>query len=425
MSRIKYITLLIILLSCTMSIAQNDILIPNRVGSKWGFKTMSGKVKVKAEYDSVSHFTHYIEKKKSAKLAKVKRNGFWGLVNANGTLVIPTKYKQLDEVKIHYNPNYYIAQDKKGKFAILHQEKFLTKFVYDTLNYRYDYVVAQKKDNIGILELSGKEKIPVQYDQIILVAGFLSTRNLEDGWEMLADEIVHEKANIHIKFPKTRNRNEAFCIWSVSDAKETKYIITDEFYGLFTSKLSKLKNKQYEESVEMTVRADTESDYFQYEKRYETLSKEGYSFQENYYRYNRFYTFTKDNNSLLGVYDLEKNRETVPPAYEDIKMSDYSYKGYFVVENDEKYGLFDASGTQLLPVDYDKFENEDTIFIFQKDNLAIFYATKTKKKSLAGYEFLETVPYHEFQKNQQTLLKVKKYGVVFYLDANMNEYYTK
>lgn len=422
MSKIKHITLLSILLSFTMSMAQNDILIPNRVGSKWGFKTMDGKVKVKAVYDSVSHFTHYIEKKKSVQLAKVKRNGFWGLVNTDGKLMVPTKYKQLDEVKIHRNPNYYIAQDKKGKFAILHQEKFLTKFIYDTLDYRYDYVAAQKKGKIGILELSGNVKIPVKYDQIIFVAEFRSTANLEDGWEMLNDEIVHENANIHIKFPKTLNRNEAFCIWSVSDSKETKYIITEEFYGLFTSKLSKLKSEQYEETVMESARRDMDSIY---EKRYNTLSNEGYSFQENYYVYDRFYTFTKGNNSLLGVYDLERNREIVPPEYEYIKTSDYLYKDYFVVENDKKYGLFDANGTQIFPTYYDKFENEENVFIFKKDNLATFYATKTKKKSLGDYEFLEAVPYFEYQKNQQTLIKVKKYGVVFYLDTNMHEYYSK
>ena len=160
MSKTKQITILFLLLPFTTLFAQNDILIPNRVGSKWGFKTMEGNVQVEAIYDSVSHFTHYIETKKAVQLAKVKKDDSWGLVNIAGTLVIPTEYEQLNEAKVYRNPNYYIAKNKKGKFAILHQEQFLTEFEYDTLSYQYDYITAQKGSKIGILELSGKVKIP-------------------------------------------------------------------------------------------------------------------------------------------------------------------------------------------------------------------------------------------------------------------------
>ncbi|MEM6720018.1 MAG: WG repeat-containing protein [Bacteroidota bacterium] len=131
MSRSKHIITFLFIVSCTFSIAQNEILVPNRVGNSWGFKAINGTKTIKAVYDSVVHFSHYIDTKKGAKHALVQKGNLWGLIDMQGKTVIPIEYEQLRQVSEN-NPSYYIAKNKKGKFGLLYKKKFLTAFTYDT-----------------------------------------------------------------------------------------------------------------------------------------------------------------------------------------------------------------------------------------------------------------------------------------------------
>ncbi|AXG70414.1 WG containing repeat protein [Kordia sp. SMS9] len=423
MSKIKQIISFLFIFSYTFLIGQNEILIPNRVGDKWGFKAMNGNAEIKAVYDSVSHFSHYLDDTENSKQALVKQGDFWGLIDMKGKAVVPIVYEQLNEAKISDVRAYYIAKNNKGKFGILHRNTKLTAIEYDTLSAHYDYIVAQKANKIGILELSGKVKIPVEYDQIRYINEFQSISNLREDWEFNGNELIHAKANVRIKLPKTVQPNQSFVVWSVSNAKETKYLVTERFYGLLAGKLARNDD---DEDFEETVHAMPDNPNEAIErKRYQSLVDNGYNFREKYNSYDRFYTFSKEDWSKIGVYDLKENREIIPPLYADIRFPSYKSKQYFLVKANRKYGFFDAKGTEVFPATFDRYESYEGVFMFgDKKNVRLF-SLKTGKKSTETYEVLKRIVYNKYSINEVTLMKVKQNGIVFFVDENMKAYYEK
>ncbi|MEM6720017.1 MAG: WG repeat-containing protein [Bacteroidota bacterium] len=299
------------------------------------------------------------------------------------------------------------------------------------MSYHYNYIAAQKGNTIGILELSGKEKIPIAYDQIMFIGEcspitkILSGSSKSDEWTFFEDQLIHIKSDVHIKLPSTLDRDKPFIVWSVSNAKETKYLFTDEFYGMLATKLS--RNVE-EEEIEETVHAVTDrSEKLNASKeRYQSLKAKVYDFIENYASYRRFYTFLKGDaydNYLTGMYDLGKNREIIPPKYGDIRMIERIPKRFFLVIKDRKYGLYDTEGKQILPAIYEEYSNEGAVHTFGPEEAAILFSLQTGKKSTETYEFLECIVYNQFTNKEQILIKVKQNGVIFYLDAYMKAYF--
>ena len=89
-----------------------------RLGGKWGFVDVKGKVVIPLEYDQVGNF--------SKGLAGVKLNDKWGFVDATGKEVVPPKY--------------------------------------DSVGYFSEGLAKVRLDDLwGFVDTTGKEVVPVRY----------------------------------------------------------------------------------------------------------------------------------------------------------------------------------------------------------------------------------------------------------------------
>jgi hypothetical protein len=80
----KYIYIVIVLLSIYVNVKGTENLIPYRDGIKWGYCDSTKKIIIKPEYDSVNVFREG--------RALVYKNGFCGFIDEKGKIIIPIKY---------------------------------------------------------------------------------------------------------------------------------------------------------------------------------------------------------------------------------------------------------------------------------------------------------------------------------------------
>lgn len=425
MSKSKQIAICLLLFSFTVSLAQKEILVPNRVGNLWGFKSMKGNKEIKAVYDSVCHFSHYLGNRKASDFAKVKKGNLWGLIDTKGEIVVPIAYKQLYQPN-QKNPDYYIAKNDQDKFGALYDKKNIIPFEYDSLGYTKNYITAYKANKIGIIDVSGTVKIPLIYDQILYIRRFKSTSDVGRDWNVNDDELIHSEAGVRIKLPKTLKPDQAFHVWTVSNTNETKHLITNQFQELSVEKY--IDDKDYENEIKQTPIAtsrNTKSKSKTKNSHYDKLVLSGYFIRQKYNPKRRYYVFSKRGSSKKGLYDMVEKRELIPPLYTSIFHTQFKSKHFFSVKDGRKSGLFDVKGKEIFPATAVFSQIFGSVYAYGDKKSYQLFSMRTDKKSIKYYNVLKKVTYNEFQKNRQNLIAVEENGIVFYVDENMNEYYTK
>lgn len=164
-------------------------LIPYRKGEKFGFCTQDKKIVIKPKYDEVSFF--------KGKLASVKIDDSWGVINDKGNIIVPTNYTTIEicgEMILANNRDNYSIFDKSGKEMPTVSKKYnwfsaadesgliivTESYKYGLINDKGNALVPAKYDFIsnfnsgmarfkkdgkwGFINKAGKEVIPAEYD---------------------------------------------------------------------------------------------------------------------------------------------------------------------------------------------------------------------------------------------------------------------
>ncbi|MBS1792275.1 MAG: WG repeat-containing protein [Acidobacteria bacterium] len=126
---------------------------------KYGFKDSFGRVVIPPKYDDADTF--------SDDMAAVKLNGKWGFINLSGELVIPLKFDN----KFHFSENLAAVQlngkwgfvDKKGDMKIPCR---FSDFGYFLRGQAVVCLNGKGTGSCGIIDNTGKEMIPLEYDNI-------------------------------------------------------------------------------------------------------------------------------------------------------------------------------------------------------------------------------------------------------------------
>jgi len=121
-----------------------DLLVPYRIGDKWGFSNYEGKLIIDTKYDSVTTFStrNFFEKE----LAYVFAGEKVGILDKRGKSVIPLSYNSIERLSgaIDYNPNRLMVS-VNGKYGIIdYSNKVMIPLEYDALSVK-DKVI--KHDN--------------------------------------------------------------------------------------------------------------------------------------------------------------------------------------------------------------------------------------------------------------------------------------
>jgi|GEM_PF-3558895 len=71
-------------------------------------------------------------------------------------------------------------------------------------------------------------------------------------------------------------------------------------------------------------------------------------------------------NGKHGLFDLEKEKELLPPKYDKIDGVFYEHDSLIMVRMSDKYGFVDADGKEVIPCRYDEVEVVDRTIAFPK-----------------------------------------------------------
>lgn len=114
----KLLVVIIIILSSTIIQAQPD-LIPYRKGNIWGYCDKNKKIIIKPEYESVTFFVFITYSAgKRVEIAKIKKNGKWGVINNTGNTILYPKYDALSFASGDSRFIKFIYTKYKGEYVI-------------------------------------------------------------------------------------------------------------------------------------------------------------------------------------------------------------------------------------------------------------------------------------------------------------------
>lgn len=308
---------------------------------KYGLINLSGKKITKPIYDDIQA----LEYKEG--MLTVKQNDKFGIININGDEIIKVKYDgiQADQYSLNENHNKkagFIVSIKTNdgyKFGYINYKgKTLLETEYNEIariNYINDdesvYLVAFKNGQAGLFKNKSKvlenEYEDIQFDNINNL--LILQRNGKQGVSDLDGKKI-----IQLKYD-----NIIITGNSINAQKGDEVTV-------FNSEGEKLKNSNFISVLETD---------------------------------NKNYFITIDKNENYGVIDKDDN-VIIDNKYTFI---DYLFDNYFVAQNEEKIGIVDDKGKEVIKFDYDvlqKIEGTDLIQGIKNENIDLI--DKNMKKIL-------------------------------------------
>jgi hypothetical protein len=133
-------------------------LIPAKLNDKWGYADSAGNLVIPNIYD----FTRIFEKD----VAGVKFEGKWGLINKYGETIIPFKYDWISLMDTLSQPHICMAykDEKVGVFDISGKE--IIPVIYDEIKFYFERIIIRLNDKYGIATRSSGIVIPAIYSKI-------------------------------------------------------------------------------------------------------------------------------------------------------------------------------------------------------------------------------------------------------------------
>jgi hypothetical protein len=142
-----------------------QILIPFRVGTKWGYSDTLGKIKIQAKYDTVSFFDYNTVYKGDHVIAIVRFNGKSMAINEKATVIVPAKYEFIKVMEQSAEFAFFVSS--KGKFGVYKNGKELFSPIYDYMDVTsYGHFKVHKNNKWGLINDAGKIVIPIAYDEL-------------------------------------------------------------------------------------------------------------------------------------------------------------------------------------------------------------------------------------------------------------------
>ena len=142
-----------------------EILIPFRVGSKWGYSDTLGKIKIPAKYDTVPLFDYSKVYKGNHVIAIVKFNKKSMAINEKGVVVVPPKYDFINVIQQSAEIAFSVSSNRK--FGVFTRGKELFPPIYDYMDITpYGHFKVHKDNKWGLINNDGKIVIPINYDDL-------------------------------------------------------------------------------------------------------------------------------------------------------------------------------------------------------------------------------------------------------------------
>jgi hypothetical protein len=374
----------LVCLSCLYSISQSPrILVPFRIGNKWGYSDTLGKIKIQPKYDTVSLFDYDMFYKSHHVIAIVKLKGKAMVINEMGTVIVPPKY---DYININWRldePTFFIKRN--NKWGLFTKGKELFPPVYDFMD-DYSYVGFYRvhlHDKCGLINSEGKIVIPVIYDQIAKMdskqPGYINWDGIIWGKETVSFTTKMENV-VRLSQRGPPNQQEFPGFISQEDLEEATDLVRKQ-YGLDSIKLKNYTGIVYKGPMQgIFLPVEVKKVYF-FSKQYTIQQIQYFSVNErnNWNKNSIAYIIA----SLNGKYGMmnEAEREVLPFVYESIEEKDE----FFLLKRNGKVGFFIWNTVHpVIQPAYDKYVWKVYIPVNSQWNFTLFGVEKKGKQGFVG-----------------------------------------
>ena len=304
---------------------------------------------------------------------KVKSNGKYGVIDLNGKEILPCEYEEIQAIQGIENA---LKVKKDGKYGLIDDDgkKLLDVKYTDITNLGKDnqkgYIVKNDQNLYGIVDYTGQEILPEQYQEIKKVYGndyYVVVKDgkqvviKKDGTEVLKDGFDEVKAIL-------KNASNPGIIYK----KDNKYGVMDT-----TGKV--LINNEFEDIVESTE----ETFILKKDGKYGIMSldhtqRRGYDYTNITYKEKAALYLAEDENLNTHVLDQSYTEKQVgilvdfdeEKGYYEMRQGDeYKYYNFkseekkvsdiltsnnlFISKKDGKYGFVDKQGNVVVDYQYD------------------------------------------------------------------------
>lgn len=409
---------------------------------KYGVINIKGNKLVEPEYDGVK-IDEYYTKKNGYQYAgyivsiKTEEGYRYGYIESNGKKILETEYNEISRVAgISDNDNAYLICAKNGQYGINKKENSILNYEYQSIQYdeSNEVFVVEKSKKYGIVNLEGKEIVPVKYNEIDINGIYFYAKN-EQGTTVYNSNGT--QANIDANVAILNTDNEKYKI-RINNKEGTKYgVINKEGKQLIEEKYNYIEYLHdnfflvSDENGKLgilddkgKIKVETNHDSLQKIQDMDLLQA---TLAEN--QTTQIYNKTMDNicemqnaiievkENYIRVYNEEEVRYFGKEGKELKNTEVYSNNKLFVIKKGDKYGFVDKNGNQVVECQYDKaYEfNEYGVATVKKDD-------KWGAINEQGQEII--APTYEIKDQKEPFFIGKYYrviygsGEIYYTNAN-------
>ena len=366
----------------------------------------------------------------------------WGVINQDGEEVIEPSYQEMiiipDEEKDVFICTYDIDEQTgtyKTKAINSKNEEILTEYdqieAIDNIDknnnlwYEKNVLKVKKNGKYGLIDLNGKELLPIEYDEITVLDG------RENSIIIKKDEKVG-LANDNGSILINPNYKE---IKALGETYKEGYITIDETgkYGVVSATKRQIFENKYDKIESVYLK-----DYYLVEEngKKELINADGKVILESGFDDIKSATtngviFVK--NSLYGEMNTSSGEITLEAKYQDLKeVKD----GIYIAKQNDKYGIIDNVGNEQLAFEYAGITyNEKADLFFAEnaeyktsiiDDLYNVKATGILSEVNDEDEYIrmrisDDYKYYDFNGNETENTKVLKNNTIF-LDKQNGKY---
>lgn len=315
--------------------AQNpEILVPYRLGNKWGYSDTLGKIKIQPKYENVTEFDYDFPIENNHVIAIGKLNGKELVFTEQQKIIVPPVYDEIIIDEQGFQLIFIIR--KNNKKGVYKNGKELLPTQFDSIQIAsYDKFLVLVKDKWGLYNSDGKQMIPAIYDEIKF-----SPFSGPDSW-------------VAIKNGVSKMFSFKTDIADADAPPPSEELMAVDMEGVtFDEKSLMIKHKL--DSVKMILNSG-----IVFKKGKQGIFLEGND--------DEFYFFSK-HYAVKNI--VEINRYNLNLYYP-------GSKGLIVAELNGKTGIINQDEKQILPFEYDKVEYKGNFFILTKNGKIGFFIIYT------------------------------------------------
>ena len=346
---------------------------------KYGIINIKGNKIVNIEYDKISvdgYYTDGENYKNAGYIVGIKTDeGYrYGYTNSKGKEILKNEYNEMSRVtEIEDTENAYLICAKNGQYGVTKNEQTIIANEYQSITYdeTNKVFVVEKSKKYGIVNMEGKEIVPVQYNQIDITGMYLYAQN-EQGTTVYNSNGTQANIDSNVAILNTSNEkykirinNENGTKYGVIN-KEGKQLIEEKYnyitylydnYFIVSDEKSKLGVVDEKENVKIQIKYDSLQKIQGTDLIQTTISKDKTTqvFSKDMKMICEMENATIDVQGDYIIIHNENEEKYISKEGKELKNTEvYSDNKLFAKMQDEKWGYVDRNGKTVVDYKYDK-----------------------------------------------------------------------